>query len=238
MRHLAPLFGLSAFLALSPAWAAPVQGSYVLSVSSLDNTFTTAGDLTVTIGGKTFKAGADGSLKTEITGYLKPGPNPVRIRWGSRCNIGCGVQIAYATEKGRYRTVFDFKLGTYNPGRGDYTYTVVADGPRGAGRVSTGSANRQTLLKTNIPGGFVQVWVNGSLLGDFPGIVDRDISGYVRPGENTLKIVWDKKYGSQRPFGSLSVAYADRVNNFKTLWQLMNSGTAPRTATYTFTVPQ
>lgn len=236
MRHhvMTPLLLLA--LSTTPLSAGAAQGlagSYLLKVSPGAET------LTVRVNGKTFgltKASPD--LSTDITRVLKPGPNRLQVSWkklpGHRMNT---VSIAYASTPGKYRTVFDYNAGgPFTPENGDFSFTVVADGPKGSGRVSTGSARDQTVLKTNMVKGYLRVWVNGADLGHYAGITTRDISSYVKPGPNTVRVAWAKDYGEAPPMGGLDVAHAARKDAFRTLFSWNTPVIIPRTGEKTFTV--
>jgi hypothetical protein len=51
-------------------------------------------------------------------------------------------------------------------------------------------ADNQTILTSNVPSGMLTATVNGHAIGQMQSMMQLDISSYVHPGENTLRIFW------------------------------------------------
>lgn len=106
-----------------------------------------------------------------------------------------------------------------------------------------GSRENQTLLKVNVPRGFVTVFVNGQKVGTFGqktvlandphALTDKDVSALVRPGKNALKVVWS---GKSAPLGSVNISYAKERNAFRKVagidFGVMNKNAASKTVSF------
>lgn len=248
MRRHTALLTLSALaLPFALAQDSAVRGSYLLQAA-----LTLPPDgrpipttLTVYLNGHPFKLDTRNEpakfrteLRQDITRYLKPGRNEMRVVVSRLAQEVGEVEVAYARDPGQYRTLFAYNVNSLNtPPHFDHTFTLVADGPKGAGRVSTGSAYDQTVLKTNLMETLVaRVSVNGQDIGDYAGLTSRDISSYVRPGPNTVTVKWRKPYGKGTPTGSIELAYAVQKNAFRTLFSWHTPLSAPSRGEKTFTV--
>lgn len=104
---------------------------------------------------------------------------------------------------------------------------------------SGGSHDKQTLLINHIAYGSAAVYVNGKKVGDFSGTyVPLDISSYVHPGANKMRVIWGKEEGHTSIIGSIDVSYAATKNNFRRI--AGNGLTGPHGAdkTITFNLPK
>jgi len=205
-------FVLTAMVLPVTSLARPAGGQYVLRM------ICNAQPCTVSVNGRPFNFKRDDNTTVPITSALHAGPNKVHVSYRAG-KYTTFIGIAYARDAGQYRTLFDLQLDNiFLPNSGDLDYTIVADGDRGAGRKSTGSANDQTLLRTDIAKGEFAVSINGTFLGDYTGQTKRDVSNYVKPGLNTITIHWKKQYGPTPPVGAVSVAYAEQKDQFRQIF--------------------
>jgi hypothetical protein len=66
------------------------------------------------------------------------------------------------------------------------TMPTVADGMSKTPR----PADNQTLLASNVASGMLTATVNGRTIGEMQSTMQIDISTYVHPGENTIRLFW------------------------------------------------
>lgn len=223
-----PIITPIAFLLVTaPVDALP--GDYLMTVdAATDRLVVKVNDKTFTFQGNPRRNGK--IHRIDIEPYLVAGPNQVQISYGQLGPALGGVRISYARSPGRYRVAFRYHFQNIFPPQNNKMYTFVADGPVGAGRISQGSADDQTLLKYQLSRTTVKLTVNGTFLGDFPGFGERDVSNYIRPGRNTVKVAWSG------PNATVSLGYANIRNEFRRLWSWRKRVSGPNVGEETFTV--
>lgn len=162
--------------------------------------------------------------KVDISPYVKPGNNTLKVVWDSPKSLCSGsVEIAHATQTNQFRDLADITVGPMQKPTGERTVTFVV--PNAAGvigqtagqtgaRPRMGSGANQTRLSVSVAKGSLTVFVNEKKVGSYDsGYVPLDISNYVRGGENTLRVVRT----SDNAVGTVSVAFAASPNQFRKL---------------------
>lgn len=159
-----------------------------------------------------------GTLRTrvaiDISRYVKPGTNRLTIKWAGPVRI-LGANVGYAREPGRFAGVGEVRLNSDPILRraGSKTITFRIPGAAtGDAKPAYGSTARQTVLKVTgwVEPQQIEAFVNGKSVGELSIRATIDITDVVRPGRNTLKIVWT---GSSR-YIDVKVAYAKSPNVF------------------------
>lgn len=233
MRFTVPLMLLTLMAPAAAAQADALPGDYLMVINAATD------QLVVTINGKKLVYEGDPEnnppqQRIDVEPYLKPGENKVTVRYGKLGRALGDVRLSYARVPGRYRTMFRFQWQKFFPPKNNQTFTFVAEGPQGSGRISTGSTGDQTVLRFSPERTTLRLWVNGRYLGEHASHGLRDVSSYVKPGPNKVRVAWDGK-----PNFAVSLGYAGDKDKFKHFWDFRrhNIGPAKGDKTFTVTVP-
>ncbi|RYG87081.1 hypothetical protein EON77_02685, partial [bacterium] len=157
-----------------------------------------------------------GHVSVDISRYVKPGANRLTIKWAKPISI-ITANVGYAAEPNRFAAVGRVHWNSVaflrKPGSRSITFRIPDPAhPVGASKPTYGSTARQTILKVTdwVEPQSLEAFVNGKSVGDLSSKATIDVTDMVRPGRNTLKLVWK---GPAQYFG-VKVAYAKTPNVF------------------------
>lgn len=153
----------------------------------------------------------------DVSRFVRPGTNRLTIKWAGPISL-VGANVGYAREPGRFASVGKILLNSEptmkRAGSKSITFRIPGrvTAPAGDAKPTYGSEARQTVLKVTgwLEPQRVEAFVNGKSVGELSSRATIDVSDAIRPGRNTLKIVWT---GPSRFIG-VKVAYAKRANVF------------------------
>jgi hypothetical protein len=171
---------------------------------------------TIFINDQQVPTGANGSYSNwvDVSRFVRPGENVLRIE-GDDLRL-FNVTVSHAETRGKFRRLGMFANTPTRASRQEppyvYRFSLPGDARQdvpGGNAPRAGSRDNQTLLVTGSikP---VTAYVNGRRVGDFQVGNKLDISNFIRPGENRLRVTWtDRTY----PF-VVRIAHAKSKNAF------------------------
>ncbi|MBC8135634.1 MAG: hypothetical protein H8F28_07100 [Fibrella sp.] len=155
----------------------------------------------------------DGSDWMDISTYARPGTNTLHITPLGR---GATVSVSHAATAGQFRRLTQVSFRGDDVAKGGRNVVFRLPGTGGVTPVKTpvsGSVDQQYILRTEVSGAPVAVFLNGAKIGDFQNVQNLDVSDSVVSGKNTLRVVWTQT-GVR---GLVRVAYAQTKNRFREL---------------------
>ena len=164
------------------------------------------GEVRVMLGAKLLKFTGNSPQVRTITGHLHPGSNAVRIGW-SNIRQPADLRIARITEEGKAEVLFRYRIdGMLKPASGVVTVAIVRD------KAPDEQSDQPPIrLSTLVSKGLLRLTLNGRPLGDYASFEQRDVSSFLREGENTLRITWSKDFGSSLPHGEVRIEQGEAV---------------------------
>jgi hypothetical protein len=168
----------------------------------------------------------------DITPYLKPGNNTLRLNWQGLNSNG---DVSLRTQSGE--VLFNYVLDeTRQPTNGTVRFTIFLEGKQKilAARSSATLSLGEALLNVNLSSGLLTLTLNGQYMGDYAGTTNRVLQNLKR-GTNVLKVRWSKDFGVSLPLGALELQNND--NNQILVWDTDKVRSLEGEETVTFKYP-
>lgn len=144
----------------------------------------------------------------DITPYLKPGNNTLRLNWQGLNSNG---DVSLRTQSGE--VLLNYVLDeTRQPMNGSVRFIVFLEGKQKilAARSSETLSLGEAQLNVTLSSGILTLTLNGQYLGDYAGTSNRVLQNLKR-GTNLLKVRWKKDFGVSLPLGALELKNSDNT---------------------------